>query len=457
MLYIGEVEPGEDELRQDVADLKQRVARLEAALAQPAPAEQLLSQAPIEQLPRTEPPESLESRLGSRIFNRIGIVAVLIGVAWFLEIAFDNRWLGAAGKVGAGIVAGLGLFAWSERFRKHGYDAFSYSLKAVGAGLLYLSLWAAWGLFNLLSLPIAAAAMVLVTTGIGLLAWTQESELLAFYAAIGGYLTPLLLSNGHNHEAALFGYLLVLDVVALALMAAYPWPRLGLGAFLATAAYGVGWYAVYYTDEQFAKTLGFAVVFLLLFATVAYVPRGGVAIAGEARQSGLALAVAILNAAFAFVGAIFLFGVGTRHWAALALCAFYFALARPRRLAPLHILIANCFLLAAVAFGIYSYWLESGFAPADRDVYEQISYSAWFMLFGAVVLAVGFWRRSAALRWQGLIALCVSIAKVFLVDMRTLSQGYRVLSFLGLGALLLGVSFVYQKDWLSLRNPSRTG
>jgi uncharacterized membrane protein len=33
-----------------------------------------------------------------------------------------------------------------------------------------------------------------------------------------------------------------------------------------------------------------------------------------------------------------------------------------------------------------------------------------------------------------------------------LSQGYRILSFLGLGALLLGVSFVYQRDWLHLRS-----
>jgi len=32
-----------------------------------------------------------------------------------------------------------------------------------------------------------------------------------------------------------------------------------------------------------------------------------------------------------------------------------------------------------------------------------------------------------------------------------LSQGYRILSFLGLGALLLAVSFVYQRDWLNLR------
>jgi uncharacterized membrane protein len=49
----------------------------------------------------------------------------------------------------------------------------------------------------------------------------------------------------------------------------------------------------------------------------------------------------------------------------------------------------------------------------------------------------------------------VAIAKVFLVDVSELSQGYRVLSFIGLGALLLAVSFVYQRDLLNLRNPER--
>lgn len=53
--------------------------------------------------------------------------------------------------------------------------------------------------------------------------------------------------------------------------------------------------------------------------------------------------------------------------------------------------------------------------------------------------------------------LAVSIAKVFTVDVSALSQGYRILSFLGLGALLLAVSFVYQRDWLNLRKAeSRT-
>ncbi len=437
---------GDQELRQEIAELRERVARLEAGLPSAA-AESPASVGTQPSQPAPAAKEDLETRIGSRIFNRIGIIAVLIGMAWFLKIAFDNRWLGSVGKVSAGLLAGVGLYAWSERFGRQGYLAFSYSLKAVGAGLLYLSLWAAWSLFHVLPLPVVATAMILVTAGNGVLAWKRESELLAFYAAIGGYLTPLLLSNGQNHEAALFSYLLLLNVAALALLAARPWPRLALGAFLATTVYSIGWYTEYYTDPQFGLTLSFAIVFLLVFAAAAYVARGGVALSGEARLSGLLVTVAILNAIFAFVEIVFLFGAGSRGWAALVLAALFFGLARTARLASVHLLIATCFVLAAVGFAIHSYWAGT---PNSR-VDEQISYSAWFMLAGATTLAVGFWRRAAALRWQGLLLLCLSIGKVFLVDMHTLSQGYRVLSFLGLGALLLAVSFVYQRDWLSLR------
>lgn len=88
---------------------------------------------------------------------------------------------------------------------------------------------------------------------------------------------------------------------------------------------------------------------------------------------------------------------------------------------------------------------------SEYRMYAQFTYSAWFMLFGAILLAAGVWRRSAFLRWQALVLLAVSIGKVFLVDVSELSQGYRIISFLGLGALLLGVSFIYQRDWLNLR------
>jgi uncharacterized membrane protein len=87
----------------------------------------------------------------------------------------------------------------------------------------------------------------------------------------------------------------------------------------------------------------------------------------------------------------------------------------------------------------------------NYQIYAQFTYSVWFMVFGAILLGVGFWRRSAFLRWQALILMAITITKVFVYDMSELSQGYKVLSFVGLGALLFAVSFVYQRDWLNLR------
>ena len=82
----------------------------------------------------------LESRIGSHWLNRIGIAAVLIGVSYFLKFAFDNNWIGPAGRVAIGLLAGIAIVVWSENFRHRGYVIFSYSLKAVGIGVLYLSL-----------------------------------------------------------------------------------------------------------------------------------------------------------------------------------------------------------------------------------------------------------------------------------------------------------------------------
>jgi hypothetical protein len=113
---------------------------------------------------------------------------------------------------------------------------------------------------------------------------------------------------------------------------------------------------------------------------------------------------------------------------------------------------ATVLLMIGVCLEIATYWSgQYQIARAERVLDEQFSYSAWTMIFGASMLAAGFWRKIATVRWLGLTLLALSIAKVFLFDLRELSQGYRILSFLGLGALLLAVSFVYQRDLLGLR------
>jgi uncharacterized membrane protein len=107
--------------------------------------------------------EELESTIGKLWLNRIGIFAILIGVSYFIKYAFDNGWIGPSGKITLGLLAGIGLVLWSERFRNQGYEVFSYSLKAVGIGTLYLSLWGAFQIYHLIPSAVAFIAMIVVT------------------------------------------------------------------------------------------------------------------------------------------------------------------------------------------------------------------------------------------------------------------------------------------------------
>jgi uncharacterized membrane protein len=81
---------------------------------------------------------------------------------------------------------------------------------------------------------------------------------------------------------------------------------------------------------------------------------------------------------------------------------------------------------------------------------EDFTYSALWMAYGALLMGIGFWRKSAFFRWQALFLIAATIVKVFIYDVSQLDRGYRILSFMILGVLLLAVSFVYQKDWLKL-------
>ena len=71
---------------------------------------------------------------------------------------------------------------------------------------------------------------------------------------------------------------------------------------------------------------------------------------------------------------------------------------------------------------------------------------------------VGFWKKSAFLRYQALILIAITVGKVFLYDTSSLDRGYRILSFIALGLLLLTTSFLYQRKnvyALSEEGPAR--
>jgi uncharacterized membrane protein len=93
------------------------------------------------------------------------------------------------------------------------------------------------------------------------------------------------------------------------------------------------------------------------------------------------------------------------------------------------------------------HFFDPGFARGWQwaEGIELYAYSFVWLLFGVALLAAGFWREAPALRHAGMALVCIVVAKVFLIDMAGLKGLLRVLSFLGLGAALLGLGYAYRR------------
>lgn len=76
---------------------------------------------------------------------------------------------------------------------------------------------------------------------------------------------------------------------------------------------------------------------------------------------------------------------------------------------------------------------------------EQYTHSAVWLVFGVLLLAAGFLLRSQPARLASAAVVILTIAKVFLVDMAGLTGIYRALSFIGLGVVLIGIGWFYQR------------
>jgi uncharacterized membrane protein len=119
---------------------------------------------------------------------------------------------------------------------------------------------------------------------------------------------------------------------------------------------------------------------------------------------------------------------------------------------PLLVASANILALVALsaeALGYYAVKTGAGGLAAetriDLHLAQQLSLSVVWAIYGGAMLTIGIARRSKLLRVMALVLLGLTILKVFGLDLSSLQKLYRTISLLVLGAILLGVSFLYQR------------
>jgi uncharacterized membrane protein len=372
-------------------------------LPQPPPSSQA---APVYSPPVHLASDDLESRIGSHWLNRVGIAAVLIGVSFFLDYAFENNWIGPSARVVIGLFAGIAVVLWSERFRKRGYDIFSYSLKAVGIGVLYLSLWASFQVYHLLPSNMVFAAMIIVTASTCALAVAQDAEVVAVFAIAGGFATPALLSTGENHEIVLFSYLAVLDLALLVLTAIKPWRRISVLGFIGTLVYYISWYNSFYDRAQLTPTLIFATLFFAIFAVAPLL------LCRQSDDRIVPLGLGFGNGiAYFLQGYVMLIAVSSNQtaWFALLLATVYLLLVRVK-LDTRDVAAANSLRLMHLALAI---GLITVAIPIRLD---RHAITIGWLVESAALLWVAGRLKSDLLNAFALGALVLGVGKLLLVD-----------------------------------------
>ncbi len=210
----------------------------------------------------------LETLIGGRWLNRIGITALILAVTYFLKYAFDNNWIGPSGRVAIGILLGAAMLPWSHWLLQRGYSYFSEGIAGLGAAVLYLSIWAGCQYYKLFSLDVGFAAMIVITAGMAAVALGRNSQRIALLSLFGGFLTPVLVSEGKDAQVVLFTYLLILGAGLLAIEMRRDWRSLTPISFLLSQLYFWGWYSEFYRPAKLERTIIFATLFFLLYAAL---------------------------------------------------------------------------------------------------------------------------------------------------------------------------------------------
>jgi uncharacterized membrane protein len=90
----------------------------------------------------------------------------------------------------------------------------------------------------------------------------------------------------------------------------------------------------------------------------------------------------------------------------------------------------------------------------DSEVY---AYSIAWLILGIGLLVAGTWRHDKLIRFASLAVMVLTVGKVFLYDASELTGLFRVLSFLGLGLSLLGLSWFYTRYVFASEKPAQEG
>lgn len=266
LVQFGDLKARLHRLEREVSDLRKRAVATEIVEAEPAPAVVVAPADPHKKrnkpsLNLSEGPDwtRVEAWFGVRGLGWTAVVLLLLTTAFFFKVLFDRGLIGELGRIMIGVGAGIGLIVWGWICHRRGQRIFCEMLTAGGIVLLYLSTYATFGFYQLLSQRGAAPFLIVLVAEALALAALYQSPAIAGMAVIGGLLNPLLLHTERDQYVGFFAYLAILNagVVALSLFRRW-W---GVTTLALAGTHGLFW--IWFAERYHPGKLNACLVFHL--------------------------------------------------------------------------------------------------------------------------------------------------------------------------------------------------
>lgn len=217
--------------------------------------------------PPIEPEEKndFERFLSENLLSKIGIVTLVLGIAYFVKYAIDQNWINEIGRVGIGVLTGAGIIAVAHKLKEK-YHAFSSILVGGGISVLYITITLAFQEYGLLSQSVAFGLLIAITVFSVILSLLYDRKELAIFSLLGGFGSPLMISSGTGNYIVLFSYIFILNAGMLVVAFRKEWRIVSMTAYGLTQIFLWAWLL-----NSFKTELQGATIFVSLFFIQFYV------------------------------------------------------------------------------------------------------------------------------------------------------------------------------------------
>ncbi|HET9664146.1 MAG TPA: DUF2339 domain-containing protein [Burkholderiales bacterium] len=413
-----------------------------APAAEPIPASEAITSEP----PLPAQPSALWNFFfGGNTLVRFGVIVLFFGVAFLLKYAAEHTRIPIELRL-TGVALGaivLLVIGWRLRLKRPGY---ALIMQGGGIGVLYLTVFAAFRIWQLLPPGIVFGLLVAMAVFSAMLAVLQDSRSLAAVGVSGGFLAPVLASTGGGSHVMLFSFYAVLNFGILCIAWYKAWRVLNLLGFAFTFVIGLAWGGRYYRTDLFSTTEPFLVLFFLFYVAIAVL----FAIRQEASIKSR------VDGTLVFGTPLIAFGLQTAlirdieygaAFSALAVAAFYLVVAKTlytrkrdnmRLLVEAFIALAVAFATLAIPLGLDGRWTSAAWA-----------------LEGAAIVWVGV-RQERRLACVVGVLLQFTAGVAFLLDTHGSAGALPILNSGYLGGVFVGTAGLFCA-WYLGRHSGRLG